>query len=448
MRKRRSKLFFYFIATLCLISFTIQQVEAQSRADGKTKWETGEYITKVDNFLVLFDASSSMADPYKGNPKLDLARNFVSRMNQALPDFKMNSALRKFGFVKFFSDENTAIVSGLAPYSKKSYEDALQTITRAVGSSPMAIGINASSDDLKPAQGKIAMIIVSDWDELGNAPAAAAEEMKRQFGDRICIYPIMVGKNPEGIKLMEKVSNAGLCGFVTYAEQVASEEDMAQFVEKVFFTKYIIGDSDNDGVLDNLDKCPGTPAGVKVDQDGCPLDTDGDGVYDYLDKCPGTPAGVKVDQDGCPLDSDKDGVYDYLDKCPGTPAGLKVDKDGCPVQVSITLKIEFDTGKSDIKEKYHEEIKLVADFMKKYPQTNTVIEGHTDNVGREAANVKLSQSRANSVSAYLIAKFGIEKDRLQAVGYGPQKPIASNATAEGKQKNRRVQAVINTVEKK
>jgi len=90
-------------------------------------------------------------------------------------------------------------------------------------------------------------------------------------------------------------------------------------------------DSDKDGVPDYLDKCPGTPAGVKVDKDGCPLDSDKDGVPDYLDKCPGTPAGVKVDKDGCPLqDSDKDGVTDDLDKCPGTPAGVKVDKDGCP----------------------------------------------------------------------------------------------------------------------
>jgi OOP family OmpA-OmpF porin len=93
-------------------------------------------------------------------------------------------------------------------------------------------------------------------------------------------------------------------------------------------------DSDKDGVYDYLDKCPGTPLGVKVDKNGCPLDSDKDGVYDYLDKCPGTPFGVKVDKDGCPLDSDKDGVYDYLDKCPGTPVGVKVDKDGCPLDSS------------------------------------------------------------------------------------------------------------------
>jgi outer membrane protein OmpA-like peptidoglycan-associated protein len=117
-------------------------------------------------------------------------------------------------------------------------------------------------------------------------------------------------------------------------------------------------DSDMDGVSDNKDKCPDTPAGVAVDKNGCPLDTDGDGVADYLDncptvaglsslkgcpdadgdgvadkddKCPDTPKGVKVDVNGCPLDQDKDGVIDSLDKSPDTPDGIDVDKDGRPV---------------------------------------------------------------------------------------------------------------------
>src|SRR6185369_12378963 len=99
-------------------------------------------------------------------------------------------------------------------------------------------------------------------------------------------------------------------------------------------------DTDKDGVLDYLDKCPGTPLGVAVGTDGCPLDSDKDGVADYLDKCPGTPAGVAVGTDGCPLDSDRDGVPDYLDKCPGTPAGVKVDANGCPPQVVVPAHIK------------------------------------------------------------------------------------------------------------
>ena len=90
-------------------------------------------------------------------------------------------------------------------------------------------------------------------------------------------------------------------------------------------------DSDNDGVYDDMDKCPDTPHGVAVDSAGCPLDSDRDGVYDYKDKCPGTSAGVKVNSAGCSLDSDRDGVYDDKDECPGTPAGVAVNSAGCPL---------------------------------------------------------------------------------------------------------------------
>lgn len=90
-------------------------------------------------------------------------------------------------------------------------------------------------------------------------------------------------------------------------------------------------DEDKDGVPDSRDECPGTPQGVRVDKNGCPLDADNDGIPDYRDKCPNTPKGVKVDSNGCPLDSDGDGVPDYKDICPNTPHGVKVDDLGCPL---------------------------------------------------------------------------------------------------------------------
>jgi len=201
-------------------------------------------------------------------------------------------------------------------------------------------------------------------------------------------------------------------------------------------------DTDGDGVADYLDKCPGTPAGVKVDSVGCPLDTDGDGVADYLDKCPGTPAGVKVNSVGCPLDTDGDGVYDYLDKCPDTPKDAAVDKNGCPEKVCITLNVEFDFDKADIKPEFHSEIKRVADFLKDYPDATAVIEGHTDSKGKIKYNQKLSERRANAVMKNLVDEFGIAAKRLSAKGYGETRPIADNATDEGRQKNRRVVANI------
>jgi outer membrane protein OmpA-like peptidoglycan-associated protein/opacity protein-like surface antigen len=89
-------------------------------------------------------------------------------------------------------------------------------------------------------------------------------------------------------------------------------------------------DTDNDGVTDNKDECPDTPAGARVDARGCPLDDDKDGVPDGIDQCPGTPAGARVDARGCPTDADNDRVPDGVDQCPDTPAGAVVDERGCP----------------------------------------------------------------------------------------------------------------------
>lgn len=144
------------------------------------------------------------------------------------------------------------------------------------------------------------------------------------------------------------------------------------------------------------------------------------------------------------VDSDMDGVPDSLDKCPDTPAGTKVDKNGCP-PVSckeFTLEIEFATGKADIKPAFHKEIKKVADFLKENPGSTVSIEGHTDNVGGESMNMKLSQRRADSVRSYLIKKFGVAADHVTAKGFGETKPRATNKTAQGRHENRRVEALV------
>ncbi len=206
-------------------------------------------------------------------------------------------------------------------------------------------------------------------------------------------------------------------------------------------------DSDNDGVINSVDQCPNTPAGVKVDSRGCPVDSDMDGVADHLDKCPGTPAAAKVDSTGCPVDSDRDGIADYLDKCPDTKPGTLVDDSGCalPEKVSITLNVEFDTARAEVRTQYNDEIKKLADFMIKYPSTTVEIGGHTDNVGREASNVSLSQRRADAVKDYLTGTFGIDASRISTRGYGSAKPVADNSTVAGRQQNRRVEAVIETM---
>ena len=118
-----------------------------------------------------------------------------------------------------------------------------------------------------------------------------------------------------------------------------------------------------------------------------------------------------------------------------------------PVQekVTIALNVEFDTNKAIVKDKYYDEIKRVADFMKEFPDKTCEIGGHTDNIASAAYNQKLSEKRANSVRQYLIDKFGIDGSRLTAAGYGLTKPIASNDTEEGRQQNRRVEAIMEAI---
>jgi len=200
-------------------------------------------------------------------------------------------------------------------------------------------------------------------------------------------------------------------------------------------------DSDGDGVPDDIDQCPGTPAGAPVDDKGCPLYSDGDGVPDYLDKCPGTPSGVKVDADGCPIDSDGDGVPDYLDKCPGTPAGTTVNADGCPPggdTLAIVTNVNFDFDSSRIRSDSAQKLDRVVRILEDNPDVRVRVEGHTDSIGSDKYNMGLSFRRAESVKNYLVGK-GIDANRLSVVGYGESKPLVSNKTDAGRAVNRRVE---------
>lgn len=200
-------------------------------------------------------------------------------------------------------------------------------------------------------------------------------------------------------------------------------------------------DSDGDGVTDDKDKCPNTPAGVKVDTDGCPIDSDGDGVADYMDKCPNTPAGAAVDTNGCPLDSDGDGIADYLDKCPNTPAGSRVDNSGCPLKAVIELRgVNFANNSAQLKANSTAILDEMAITLKRYPDLKVEIAGHTDSSGSNELNASLSQRRAEAVRKYLIDK-GVNAGNLTAKGYGEDKPVASNATREGRAMNRRVELI-------
>jgi OOP family OmpA-OmpF porin len=174
------------------------------------------------------------------------------------------------------------------------------------------------------------------------------------------------------------------------------------------------------------------------------LDSDGDGVPDDLDKCPGTPAGVEVDADGCPLDSDGDGVPDYLDKCPGTPAGTVVDADGCPITGTKLFTIEdvnFDFDSATLRPEAEATLQEALQKVQDNGAVDISIIGHTDSIGSEAYNQGLSERRAQSVADYMTNN-GADASKLSVEGHGETDPVADNSTKEGRAQNRRVDFVV------
>jgi len=406
--------------------------------------DAGGHALKAQNVIVIMDASSSMGEGYQQWKKLDIATAVVRNMADTVPaDMGVKSGLRIFGGDHKTFSKSTSLIDDVGDFNKVDFDKALSTVTKAGGTSPLEKAAAAAVNDLEGLDGNSAVIIVTDAKGMGAGQVAGATALKEKFGDSVCFYPILVGNDNDGPQLMEEIARVGGCGFATNADSLASGQQMADYVKKVFIGDMI--DSDGDGVGDAMDKCPGTPAGVKVDTTGCPLDSDKDGVADYLDKCPGTPAGVKVDSTGCPLDSDGDGVPNSLDKCPGTPAGVKVDASGCPITIlgagaaAWTFNdINFEVGKADIKSSSYGILDEIAAALGANPQLKVVVEGHTDNTGAHAFNMDLSNRRAEAVMGYLVGK-GVSPSRLSAKGYGPDRPIADNATKLGRSKNRRVQ---------
>ncbi|MFP5041820.1 OmpA family protein [Parasediminibacterium sp. JCM 36343] len=219
-------------------------------------------------------------------------------------------------------------------------------------------------------------------------------------------------------------------------------------------------DRDHDFVADIDDACPDVPG--LVSNHGCPdnnsnrnnnydPDSDGDGVPDSRDKCPNSPRGSVVDATGCPpastednTDTDGDGVPDRIDRCPNTP-GPKSNR-GCPeisAEVKKRLKfatrgIYFETAKAIIKPESYPMLNEVVDIINQYPDYDLRVSGHTDNVGGDSYNMELSQARVDAVKRYLSEK-GISASRLDAIGYGKTRPVATNSTAVGRALNRRVE---------
>lgn len=215
-------------------------------------------------------------------------------------------------------------------------------------------------------------------------------------------------------------------------------------------------DNDGDGILDINDGAPNDPEDLDgfQDKDGIPdPDNDGDGILDIYD---GDPLRAEdfdgfQDENGIPdPDNDLDGILDYEDECPNERETFNgyMDEDGCPdtrpeiffeAEKPLILEgVNFDTGSANLTAEARGILDKVVTALQDYPEVELEIQGHTDDRGSKEFNITLSENRAQSVRTYLISK-GITAERLKAKGYGPDKPIADNNTAEGRAMNRRIE---------
>ena len=343
------------------------------------------YESKVDNFVIILDASSSMG--HAG--KFEAAKAVVERLNLNTPELGQTAGLRSLGHAESVSKNNTELFYGMETYSTTALAEKLDIVNAVGGAGHLEDGLAAVSTDLETLSGKTAVIIVSDGENMEDK-TAQAEALKAKYGDAICYYPIQVGTADEGTEYLSKIATIGGCSSLVNANDILTTDGMAAFTEDTLLEK---------------GAAPEAPV---------------------VAAAPAVPA--------APKDSDGDGVVDEEDQCPGTPAGATVNAVGCWSLDNVL----FDFDKAEIKAEAYPQLDAIAEILEQNPTMSIELQGHTDNVGTKEYNMDLSMRRSNAVAAYLVDK-GIARNRMATTGFGFTKPVALNGTDFGRSLNRRVE---------
>jgi OOP family OmpA-OmpF porin len=253
------------------------------------------------------------------------------------------------------------LIYGVTRYTKDGFQTALDTVKWGGGESPAGMAVDAASEDMSIFEGNTAFIFVGDGKYPDNDPAAATRRLKERYGSSLCVYTVLVGsEDPASIETMKTISDAGECGFYQSAKYLESPQALADWVADVFLSE------------------------VMMKAAAAPGDSDGDGVTDDIDQCPDTPAGAPVNEKGC----------------------------------WIIDNVEFDFDKFNIKSEFVSILVEIADVMKENPSLTIRIDGNTDNIGTEEYNMKLGEKRAMAARQYLIDQgIAANRISTQSFGY-------------------------------
>lgn len=348
---------------------------------------TTEFKQKTNTVFVILDASSSTNITYDGNDsgdsKFDVEKQTLYRVNKTIPaNINLSTGIQSFGSGHCLDWSSTKVDQNITRHSVKNFQAGLDQSQCASGGSPMNKAIAQSATELEKARGNIALLILSDGQQIPDGTLAEAQALEDKFGTRLCIYSIWVGNSYDtsGQVVLQELSNISNCGNSVNVADVTSSSGMARFVEGMLYTKMVA--------------IPGVISSI---------DSDGDGIDDDFDKCPDTPAGAKVNSQGC---------WSYNN-------------------------VDFGFDSTKITSAFEPLFKNAVATLKGNPGMTVQLEGHTDSTGPEAYNMGLSERRAQAVKNHLVEQ-GIDASRLTTIGFGEANPIAPNDTAAGRAQNRRV----------
>lgn len=345
------------------------------------------HFKKFDTFVVVLDTASSVEGSYRKRLEADRTREIVSRINRMIPDMGYRSALVAFRSGSCTSCEDAVLLYGPVPYNRDEFEAGLAAYREEAREinrvSPTDGDMPAARAILQGNPGRVALIVVTDSENILHGRAfKTVQKLTAFFGGRLCIYPIQVDRNVAGRRVVDELVNVGGCGFSVNADEIATPNAMAAYVNQIF-------------VAAAAAPVAAAPVAVVVDSDG-------DGVPDSKDACPDTPKGVKVNAVGC---WERNGVF-------------------------------FDSDQAVIKDT--RALDEAVATLKANPKLTGEVQGHTDSTASADYNQKLSEARARAVRDYFIRQ-GIAPERIRAIGFGETRPAASNDTLEGRALNRRVE---------
>ncbi len=350
----------------------------------------GRHVQKVDNLIFMLDDSDSLLYRKNGVLRRDLALTLLDRLELTIPkNIRLAQGLRIFGPNANEFDFKNTLLYGVAQGNKKGLRRVIINNTPADSMfNPLAQALEAEYMEMKLIKGRTAIIVISDFSSpYRQALLDTADMVDEYYQGRIKVYPVFIGSAPAAFKLASILPNRVGGGFTIRAARLNDSAAIGDFMENVLFDI-----SSPPPVISESGKTK--PPQVKA-------------------------SAVKQPP---PLSYKK----------------LQHDK-----VLRVHLKTLFDFDKAVIKPQYQRRLEEVVHFMRKYPDTTTILEGYTCSIGSETYNLRLSERRALAVKDYLV-KRGVTARRLGIKAYGESRPIADNSTLAGRIQNRRVIAVITT----